>query len=74
MNILFTVFLLLAVIGVILTVFGWKKKSGLSIFFGIFLILIPIFYAVDVLKQFVPFIPVIALGISFLCRKKFNSA
>lgn len=74
MNILFTVSLLLAVIGVILTVYGWKKKSVLTIFFGIFLILIPIFYAVDVLKQFVPFIPVIALGISFLCRKKFNSA
>lgn len=74
MNILFTVFLLLAVIGVILTVFGWKKKSGLSIFFGIFLIMIPLFYAVEVLKQFVPFITVLALGLAYWSRKKFNSA
>lgn len=65
---------LFVITGLFLTFLGWKKDSVLTIFFGLSFFMIPIFYAVEPIKQFVPFIPPIALGISHFLMKKLKSS
>ncbi|MBM7717546.1 hypothetical protein JOC94_004575 [Bacillus thermophilus] len=70
MNWWIVAFILFVVTGLVLTVFGWNKTSVLTMFFGISFLMIPIFYAVEWLKPFVPFIPPISIGIAYLSKKK----
>jgi hypothetical protein len=58
--------------GLLLVVFGFSKISQLSIVFGGIVFLSPIFYLVE-WTVFLPFVPVIALVISFLGKKKVRS-
>ncbi|KAB7673143.1 hypothetical protein [Bacillus sp. B1-b2] len=53
MNWLIVLFLLFALTGLVLTVYGWNKPSVLAMFFGISLLMIPIFYAVKWLISFI---------------------
>jgi len=73
MNLLTVNFVILSIAGLLLFIFGFQKKSQLSILFGGVAVFTSIFYLIG-WTFLVPFAPPIALAISFLGRKKESSA
>ena len=60
------------VVGLILFFYGLKKKSLLLMFCGGMAFLAPIFYFIG-WNPFLPFVPPIALVISYLVKKRLNT-
>lgn len=70
---LLNVFLIiLSIAGLLLIVFGYQKKSQLTLFFGGLAFISPIFYLIS-WTVVLPLAPAIALIISFLGKKKVNT-
>ncbi|MEN1970058.1 hypothetical protein WMZ97_18550 [Lentibacillus sp. N15] len=72
MNSLNVFLVILSIAGLLLFIFGFQKKSQLSILFGGMAFLAPIFYFIG-WTVFLSLVPVIALAISFLEKKKVRS-
>jgi hypothetical protein len=68
MNWLTVLFDILLAIGLLLTLYGIKNKSQLSVFFGVTAFLAPIFYFIG-WTSLLPLVPPCALVISFLVKK-----
>jgi len=66
-------FVILSIAGLLLFIFGFQKKTQLSILLGGVAVFTAIFYFIGWIFL-VPFAPPIALAISFLGRKKESSA
>lgn len=73
MNWWITFSILLVALGLVLIFNGLRKKSLLSMFFGITSLLVPIFYSLEWLKPFVPFIPLVAMGIAYPMKKRLTT-
>lgn len=73
MNLLNIFLVILLIAGLLLVVFSFQKRSLLSISFGVVAFLAPIFYFIG-WTVFLPLVPVIALVISFLGKKRKRSA
>lgn len=73
MHWLHAIFIIFAVIGLLLFVYGVKKKSIMSLFFGASFIIGLIFLAIN-WNAFLPLVSAIALVIAFLIDKKLKRA
>jgi hypothetical protein len=74
MNLLDFSLVLLVVIALILLIYGLKRKSRLSIFFGVIAFITPLLYfSFNNWIILLPLVPAISFVISDIIRKKINS-
>lgn len=73
MSLLNVFFVILSLTGLLLFIFGFQRKSQLSILLGGVAVFTAIFYFIG-WTFLMPFVPPIALAISFLGRKNESSA
>ncbi|HEY4602456.1 MAG TPA: hypothetical protein VIG73_14405 [Cerasibacillus sp.] len=59
---------ILSIVGLLLFIFGFQKRSQLYILFGAIIFLAPIFYLIG-WTFFLPMVPPIALAISLVAKK-----
>lgn len=71
MNVLNITFVIVVLVGLLLFMYGYQKKSQLLMCLGGIVFLAPLFYFLG-WATFLPFVPPIALVISDLMKRKVN--
>ncbi|MEN1967440.1 hypothetical protein WMZ97_05110 [Lentibacillus sp. N15] len=72
MNWLYILFVIFLAIGVLLFLYGFKKKSVMAMFLGGIVFITPLFYLIN-WNVVVPFVPPVSMAIAYFTKKKLDT-